>query len=85
MSVYATFCFIAAAAMLITFVNSKIGHMQNTIAITAGSLLLSVIIIIAGKNGFTQLQEIASAQLAGLDFESFLLKGMLGFYYLRVV
>ncbi|KPU83440.1 sodium:proton antiporter [Psychromonas sp. PRT-SC03] len=79
MSVYATFCFIAAASMLITFVNSKIGHMQNTIAITAGSLLLSLFIVIAGKNGFIQLQNIASAQLAGLDFESFLLNGILGF------
>ncbi|MDA7746423.1 sodium:proton antiporter [Psychromonas sp.] len=79
MSVYATFCFLAAAAMLITFINSKLGKWQNTIAITAGSLLLSLIIITAGKNGFTQLQDIAITELAKINFESFLLDGLLGF------
>lgn len=64
MTVYATLCFLAAAAMLITFLNSKIGNMQNTIAITAGSLILSLLIVIAGKNGFSPLQDIASEQVA---------------------
>ena len=50
--------------MLITFLNSKIGNMQNTIAITAGSLILSLLIVIAGKNGFSPLQDIASEQVA---------------------
>ncbi|ABM04448.1 sodium/proton antiporter, CPA1 family [Psychromonas ingrahamii 37] len=79
MTVYATLCFLAAAAMLITFLNSKIGKMQSTIAITAGSLILSLLIVIAGKNGFSPLQEIASEQLAKIDFNSFLLNGILGF------
>ncbi|HEY7866965.1 MAG TPA: sodium:proton antiporter [Psychromonas sp.] len=79
MTVYATLCFLAAAAMLITFLNSKIGNMQNTIAITAGSLILSLLIVIAGKNGFSPLQDIASEQLAKIDFHSFLLNGILGF------
>ncbi|MGB5446382.1 MAG: sodium:proton antiporter [Psychromonas sp.] len=79
MTVYATLCFLAAAAMLITFLNSKIGRMQNTIAITAGSLILSLLIVIAGKNGFSLLQVIASEQLAKIDFNGFLLNGILGF------
>ncbi|PKF62718.1 sodium:proton antiporter [Psychromonas sp. psych-6C06] len=79
MTVYATFCFLGAAAMLIAFLNSKIGKMQSTIAITAGSLILSLIIVIAGKNGFTSLKTIASQQLAQIDFNSFLLDGILGF------
>lgn len=79
MSVYATLCFLAAAAMLITFINSKLGKWQTTIAITAGSLLFSLLIVIAGKNGFTQLQDTAITQLAKLDFEHFLLNGLLGF------
>lgn len=79
MSVYTTLCFIAAIAMLITFVNNKIGKMQNTIAITAGSLIISLLVIIAGKNGFSQLQSVAVTLLDEINFESFLLKGILGF------
>lgn len=79
MTIYATFCFLAATAMLITFVNSKIGKMQSTIAITAGSLILSLIIIIAGNNGFSSLKVMASEQLLKIDFNSFLLDGILGF------
>lgn len=79
MSVYATLCFLAAAAMLIAFLNAKLGKWQNTIAITAGSLILSLLIIAAGKNGFTQLEGLAVTQLAKIDFEHFLLNGLLGF------
>jgi len=66
-------------AMLITFLNSKIGKMQSTIAITAGALLLSLIMIISGHAGFTYLNEVATEQLAKIDFNSFLLDGILGF------
>ncbi|MDO6544420.1 cation:proton antiporter [Photobacterium sanguinicancri] len=79
MSVYSTLCFLAAAAMLIAFVNSKIGKMQTTIAITAGALVLSIGIVIAGQNGWFNLQDIAAEQLGKINFESFLLKGILGF------
>ncbi len=79
MTSYATICFLAATAMIITFINSKIGKLQNTIAITAGALILSLVIIIAGNNGFTSLKVIASEQLLKIDFNSFLLDGILGF------
>ncbi|GLS89238.1 sodium:proton antiporter [Psychromonas marina] len=79
MTVYATLCFLGAAAILIAFLNTKIGKMQNTIAITAGSLILSLIIVIAGKNGFTALETHAAEQLVKIDFNSFLLDGILGF------
>lgn len=79
MTAYSTLCFLAAMAMLITFLNSKIGKMQSTIAITAGALLLSLIMIIAGHAGFTYLNEVATEQLAKIDFNSFLLDGILGF------
>lgn len=79
MSVYSTLCFLAAAAMLIAFINSKIGKMQTTIAITAGALILSLGIIIAGHNGWFHLEEIAAEQLGEVNFENFLLKGILGF------
>ncbi|MGR5064772.1 cation:proton antiporter [Photobacterium sp. DNB22_13_2] len=79
MSVYSTLCFLAAAAMLIAFINSKIGKMQTTIAITAGALMLSLGIIIAGHNGWFHLEDIAASQLGEINFENFLLKGILGF------
>ncbi|MGF1685782.1 sodium:proton antiporter [Photobacterium japonica] len=79
MSVYSTLCFLAAAAMLIAFVNSKIGKMQTTIAITAGALILSLIIIIAGQSGWFHLDTIAAEHLTEINFEDFLLKGILGF------
>ncbi|MEH0741831.1 sodium:proton antiporter [Vibrio cholerae] len=79
MSVYYTLCFLSAAAMLIAFVNSKIGKMQTTIAITAGSMVLSLLILVAGQNDWFQLTEIASKTVASINFEDFLLKGILGF------
>ncbi len=79
MSVYNTLCFLAAAAMLIAFFNSKIGKMQTTIAITAGSMMLSLGIIIAGQNNWFNLREVATETLTDINFEDFLLKGILGF------
>ncbi|KAB2824186.1 cation:proton antiporter [Aliivibrio finisterrensis] len=79
MSVYNTLCFLAAAAMLIAFINSKIGKMQTTIAITAGSMILSLGIIIAGQNDWFNLREVATETLTEIDFEDFLLNGILGF------
>lgn len=79
MSVYQTLCFLSAAAMLIAFVNSKIGKMQTTIAITAGAMMLSLLILVAGQNNWFQLTELATETVAGIDFEDFLLKGILGF------
>lgn len=79
MSVYYTLCFLSAAAMLIAFVNSKIGKMQTTIAITAGAMMLSLFILIAGQNDWFHLTEIASKTVASINFEDFLLKGILGF------
>ena len=64
---------------LIAFFNSKIGKMQTTIAITAGSMMLSLGIIVAGHNGWFNLREIATETLTDINFEDFLLKGILGF------
>ncbi|UAB69924.1 sodium:proton antiporter [Vibrio sp. SCSIO 43132] len=79
MSVYYTLCFLSAAAMLIAFVNSKIGKMQTTIAITAGALILSLFIIIAGQNDWFHLTKVAAVTMTTINFEAFLLKGVLGF------
>jgi len=79
MTVYNTLCFLAAAAMAIAFINAKIGKLQTTIAITAGALVLSLIMIIAGQNGWFFLDEVASETIESINFEDFLLKGVLGF------
>lgn len=79
MSVYYTLCFLSAAAMFIAFINSKIGKMQTTIAITAGAMTLSLLILIAGQNDWFHLTTIATDVVSRINFEDFLLKGILGF------
>lgn len=79
MSVYHTLCFLSAAAMLIAFINSKFGRLQTTIAITAGSMMLSLFILIAGQNGWFSLTQIATETIDSINFEEFLLNGILGF------
>lgn len=62
---------LSAAAMLIAFINSKIIKMQTTIAITAGSMMLSILIIIAGQNDWFYLAQIATDTVTRINFESF--------------
>ncbi len=79
MSVYNTLCFLSAAAMLIAFINSKFGRLQTTIAITAGAVVLSLLILIVGQNNWFHLTDVATETMASINFEDFLLKGILGF------
>jgi CPA1 family monovalent cation:H+ antiporter len=65
--------------MLIALINSKIGKMQTTIAITAGAMMLSLLILVAGQNDWFHLTELATETVADIDFEDFLLQGILGF------
>ncbi|CAH0527011.1 Na(+)/H(+) antiporter NhaP [Vibrio hippocampi] len=53
--------------------------MQTTIAITAGSMLLSLLILIAGQNDWFQLTQLATKVMTEIDFEDFLLQGILAF------
>ena len=43
MSVYYTLCFLAALAIFIAFANQYVVKIQTTIAITAGSMLISAL------------------------------------------
>jgi CPA1 family monovalent cation:H+ antiporter len=65
--------------MIIAFINHKIGKMQTTIAITAGSMVLSLLILVAGHSDWFHLTEIATKTVSSINFEDFLLKGILGF------
>jgi len=53
--------------------------MQTTIAITAGAMILSLIILVAGQNDWFHLTQIATETMTSINFENFLLKGILGF------
>ncbi|GAL36279.1 Na+/H+ antiporter NhaP [Vibrio maritimus] len=53
--------------------------MQTTIAITAGAMMLSLLILVAGQNDWFHLTELATETVADIDFEDFLLQGILGF------
>ncbi|MEZ9231150.1 cation:proton antiporter [Vibrio amylolyticus] len=79
MSSYYALCFLSTAAMLIAFINNKIGKMQTTIAITAGAMVVSLIVLFAGQYNWFQLADLSTSTIASIDFEHFLLKGILGF------
>lgn len=79
MSVYNIICFLAAAAVFIGFINSKFIKMQTTIAITAGALIVSLVVAIAGHNGLLAFEAETIKVINEIDFQSFLLQGILGF------
>ncbi|MGL5947972.1 MAG: cation:proton antiporter [Aeromonas sp.] len=79
MSVYYTLCFLAAMAILIAFANQYVVKIQTTIAITAGSMLISALLLIFGKLDWFHLEGIAAQTMQSIDFQNFLLKGILGF------
>ncbi|QFI56109.1 cation:proton antiporter [Aeromonas simiae] len=79
MSVYYTLCFLAAMAIFIAFANQYVIKIQTTIAITAGSMLISALIVLFGKLGWFNLEPLAISTMQSIDFQNFLLKGILGF------
>ncbi|KTA91788.1 sodium:proton antiporter [Aeromonas salmonicida subsp. smithia] len=79
MSVYYTLCFLAALAILIAFANQYVVKIQTTIAITAGSMLISALMVLFGKLGWFNLEPLAIETMKSIDCQNFLLKGILGF------
>ncbi|MBB3061580.1 cation:proton antiporter [Microbulbifer rhizosphaerae] len=79
MEVYYTFCFLAAISVLLGFLNQYVLRAQTTIAITAGALGLSLVVILLGKLDLVELRDWADQLLPLLNLQDLLLKGMLGF------
>lgn len=79
MEVYYTFCFLAAISVFLGFLNQHVLRAQEAIAITAGSLGLSLLVILLGNLGILELRYFADQLLPLLNLEDLLLKGMLGF------
>ncbi|HAT04859.1 MAG TPA: sodium:proton antiporter [Aeromonas salmonicida] len=66
-------------AILIAFANQYVVKIQTTIAITAGSMLISALMVLFGKLGWFNLEPLAIETMKSIDFQNFLLKGILGF------
>ncbi|MBC3765414.1 cation:proton antiporter [Neptunicella marina] len=79
MSAWYLLCFLSALAILIAFANQYVLKLQTTIAITTGSVVISLLLILAvsllGDKTALAITEVVTE----LDFNQLLLKGMLGF------
>ncbi len=79
MNAWYLICFLSALAVLIAFTNQFILKMQTTIAITTGSVVISLLLIIAVKMLGDETALFITQVVSGIDFNQLLLKGMLGF------
>ncbi|MCR1836436.1 sodium:proton antiporter [Pasteurella caecimuris] len=80
MNIYTYLCFLATIAILISFITRKLNdNIQYTIAITATSMLGSLILVLLGYLNWFNLDEIATKVVERIDFKDFLLNGILGF------
>lgn len=78
MTAYQTVCILAALAFTLAFLNQYLMRMQTTIAITSGALAISVILMVLGKTLWPALGDLAVHTLSGIDFQDFVLQGVLG-------
>ncbi|MFZ7265540.1 cation:proton antiporter [Avibacterium avium] len=80
MNVYTYICFLSAISILIGFVTQKINDkIQYTIAITATSMIASLVLLVMGHFNFLHVDLLAKGIMEQIDFKSFLLNGILGF------
>ena len=79
MNAWYLICFLSALAVLIAFINQYILKMQTTIAITTGSVVISLLLILAVKMLGDGTALFITQVVSDIDFNQLLLKGMLGF------
>ena len=80
MNIYTYLCFLAAIAILISFITQKLNdNIQYTIAITATSMIGSLVLVLCGYLNWFNLDDIATRVIERIDFKDFLLNGILGF------
>ncbi len=82
MSSYQILCILCALALVTSVVSSRVHKLQETVAITAIALGMSLLLLLGGKalGGHVYLYFVSG--LEKLDFQALLLNGMLGFYSL---
>ncbi|MCL2916070.1 sodium:proton antiporter [Shewanella corallii] len=79
MSTYHLLCLLAAVSIFIAYFNQKFSKVQNTIAITAAALMISLAVALVGQFEPAQLKMMAGVLHSDFDFSEFLLSGILGF------
>ncbi|ROQ24219.1 cation:proton antiporter [Gallaecimonas pentaromativorans] len=79
MTAWYLICFLSALAVFIAFSNQYILKLQTTIAITTGSVVISLLLILAVKLSGDSTAMAITKVVSGLNFNDLLLKGMLGF------
>lgn len=80
MRVYTYLCFLSAFSILISFLTHKISkRIQYTIAVTASAMACSLGLIFLGEMGYFKLDIIATHIMESIDFQEFLIDGILGF------
>ncbi|GGF53628.1 cation:proton antiporter [Alteromonas lipolytica] len=79
MNTWYLLCFLSALAILIAFANQYLLKLQTTIAITTGSVLLSLVLMFSYSLMGEDIAAPISQALQSLDLNQLLLKGMLGF------
>ncbi|MDB4837337.1 sodium:proton antiporter [Marinomonas sp.] len=79
MNAWYLICFLSALAIFIAFANQFIVKMQTTIAITTGSVIISLLLLLAVKMLGDETALFITEVVADIDFNQLLLKGMLGF------
>lgn len=79
MSSYQIFCLLCALALVTSVLSSRLHKLQETVAITAIALGMSLLLLLGGKVLGGEVYDNLVAGLLLLDFKSLLLNGMLGF------
>lgn len=73
------FSIIITIVAIIGYINQKFFKIPTTSAIMIGSLTLSLLLILAGKYGFTSIEQQAYETINAIDFGKFLLQTILSF------
>ncbi len=71
--------FLLTLAVIVTYLNHRFVQMPTTIAIMFSSLLISLLLLLLSKLGFTTFEESFANTLKGFDFYNFLMHGLLSF------
>ncbi|TCK07603.1 cation:proton antiporter [Marinobacterium mangrovicola] len=79
MNAWYLLCLLSALAVLIAYTNQYVLKLQTTIAITTGSVVISLLLMLSFKLIGDDLATSITHTLGSLNFNQLLLKGMLGF------
>ena len=77
MSIIDTIAVLISLAALFSYINYRFLKIPSTIGLLAIALLMSLMIVLAGKFGFPVIEEQAKDLLKGIDFNEALMQGML--------